>query len=203
MAGIDASARLLEVARSRARTQGVDVDFREGDLLELPLPDGAADVVLSVFGVIFASDPAKALREVERVLRHDGRVLLSAWIPAGPIDAMLAAMGRILGRVSQAPPAQRFPWSDPGALGPLAAREGLALEATTTAELTIRDSSPEAYVLAGQEHPMALAVRPVIEHAGVGAEVQEAMTAVLRKANEDPEGFLVHSPYVVHELHAR
>jgi SAM-dependent methyltransferase len=156
-----------------------------------------------VFGVIFASDPTQALREVRRVLRSGGRGLLSAWIPSGPIDAMLGAMGRILGRITQEPPPQRFPWSDPTALGPLAAQQGLALEATTTAELTIRDSSPEAYVLAGQEHPMALAVRPVIERAGVGAEVQEAMTAVLREANEDPEGSLVHSPYVVHELHAR
>ena len=112
-------------------------------------------------------------------------------------------MGRIVGRIAQAPPPQRFPWSDPAALGPLAAGQGLALEATTTAQLTIRGSSPEAYVLAGQEHPMALAVRPVIERAGARAEVQEAMTAVLREANEDSERFLVHSPYVVHELHAR
>lgn len=201
--GIDASARLLEVARRRARTQGVNVDFREGDLLELPLTNGASDLVLSVFGLIFAPDPALALSEVARVLRPGGGVFLSAWIPAGPIDAMLGAMGRILGRVSQSPPARRFPWSDPAALGPLADRQGLALKATTTAELAIRDSSPEAYVLAGQEHPMARAVRPVIERAGVGAEVQEAMTRVLREANENPEGFLVHSPYVVHELHTR
>jgi ubiquinone/menaquinone biosynthesis C-methylase UbiE len=55
--GIDASARLLEVARGRARMQGVDVDFREGDLLELPLPDGTADVVLSVFGLM----PARSI----------------------------------------------------------------------------------------------------------------------------------------------
>jgi hypothetical protein len=48
---------------------------------------------------------------------------------------------------------------------------------------------------------MALAVRPVIEQAGVELEVREAMTRVLRDANEDPDGFLVHSPYVVHELH--
>ena len=47
---------------------------------------------------------------------------------------------------------------------------------------------------------MALAVRPVIECAGVAAEVQEAMTGVLREANEDSEGLLVHSPYIVHEL---
>jgi 2-polyprenyl-3-methyl-5-hydroxy-6-metoxy-1,4-benzoquinol methylase len=44
--GIDASARLLEVARKRAHTRGVDIDFREGDLVEVPLTDGAADLVL-------------------------------------------------------------------------------------------------------------------------------------------------------------
>ena len=107
--GIDASPGLLEVARERARTQGVDVDFREGDLLDLPVTDGTADVVLSVFGVIFASDPAQALGEVGRVLRPGGRVLVSAWVPAGPIDGMLVAMGRILARVSQVQPTQRNP----------------------------------------------------------------------------------------------
>jgi hypothetical protein len=47
-----------------------------------------------------------------------------------------------------------------------------------------------------------LFVRPVIEQAGAGQEVQDAMVAALREANEDPQGFLVHSPYVVHELRA-
>ena len=198
--GIHTSARLLEVARERARTQGVDVDFREGDLLDLPVADGTADVVLSVFGVVFASDPEQALGEVGRVLRPGGHVLVSAWVPAGPIHAMLGAMGRILARVSQVHPPQRFTWADPAAVGPLATRAGLTLQSTARAALAIRDSSPEAYVLAGQEHPTALAVRPLIERAGVAAEVQEAMTAILCAANEDPEGFLVHSPYVVHEL---
>jgi hypothetical protein len=40
----------------------------------------------------------------------------------------------------------------------------------------------------------------VIERACVGDEVRNAMTDALREANEDPGGFLVHSPYVVHEL---
>lgn len=47
---------------------------------------------------------------------------------------------------------------------------------------------------------MALAIRPVIEQAGVTSEVEEAMTTVLREANEDPGAFVIHSPYVVHEL---
>lgn len=200
--GIDAAPRLLEVARERARAQGVDVDFREGDLLHLPVDDGAADVVLSVFGVIFASDPGAALREMRRVMLPGARAFLSAWIPAGPIDAMLAAMGRILGRLTQAPPRKRFPWSDAAVVDPLASRAGLSLQRTSFHELAIRDTSPEAYVAAGQDHPMAMAVRPVLEGAGVDPEVRDAMTAVLRDANEDPDGFLVHSPYVLHELRA-
>jgi ubiquinone/menaquinone biosynthesis C-methylase UbiE len=91
--------------------------LRNGDLLDLPVADGGADVILSVFGVIFASDPSGALRELARVVRPGGRVLLSAWIPAGPIDTMLGAMGRILGRVTQAPPRPRFLWADPGRSG--------------------------------------------------------------------------------------
>ncbi|MGH2891675.1 MAG: hypothetical protein ACRDPM_00200, partial [Solirubrobacteraceae bacterium] len=59
------------------------------------------------------------------------------------------------------------------------------------------------YVTAGRGHPMSLAVRPALEQAGVEAEARGAMIAVLREANEDPGGFLVHSPYVVHELRAR
>jgi SAM-dependent methyltransferase len=198
--GVDGAARLLEVARRRARTEAVAIDLREGDLLDLPVDDEAADVVLSVFGVIFAQDPAQALREIARVLRPEGRALISAWIPAGPIDAMLAAMGGIVARVTSRPPRRRFPWADAEAVGATAGEVGLRLDLTAWAELPIRAASAEAYIAAGEEHPMALAVRPVAEKAGVGDEIRDAMTAVLREGNEDPDGFLVHSPYVVHEL---
>jgi SAM-dependent methyltransferase len=200
--GVDAAPRLLEVARERAGELGVEAEFREGDLLELPVPDGSADVVLSVFGLVFAPDPALAMGEVARVAAPGARVYLSAWIPAGPLNAMLAAMGRVLARVSQAPPPQRFAWSDSAAVESVAAGAGLSLHGTTRAELAIRDASPEAYVTGGREHPMSHAVRPVLEQAGVDAEARGAMIDALREANEDPGGFLVHSPYVVHELRA-
>ncbi|MCA1693643.1 MAG: class I SAM-dependent methyltransferase [Actinobacteria bacterium] len=201
--GVDGAARLLQIARDRAQAQGLVLELREGDLLALPLDDAAADVVLSVFGVIFAQHPGAALREVRRIVRSSGRVLISAWIPAGPIDAMLSAMGRIIGRVSAAPPPPRFAWSDPEAVASVAAEAGFVLDSTTHAELPIRAASPEAYVLAGQQHPVALAVRPLVEQGGVGDEIREAMTAVLHEANEDPDALLVHSPYVVHELRPR
>jgi len=198
--GIDGSPRLLELARERARAQGLEIDFREGDLLDLPVESGSADLVISIFGLIFAPSPAQALREVRRVLRPGGRLLMTAWIPAGPIDAMLGAMGHIVDRVSQTPRPERFAWFDPNTLGPLADEVGLILQATMPALLPIRDCSPEAYVLASREHPRAAAARPLIERAGVEQETQAAMIAVLRDANEDPDEFLVHSPYVVHDL---
>lgn len=198
--GIDGAPRLLDVARERAHAENLALDLREGDLHYLPVADDAADVVLSLFGIIFAEHPDRALREVGRVLRPGGRALISAWIPAGPIDAMLAAMGAIIRRVAPAPPPGRFAWADPDAVGALAAGAGLELSVTTRAELPIRAASPEAYVAVNQEHPMALAVRPLVERAGVADELREAMTSVLRAANEDPDALLVHSPYVIHEL---
>jgi SAM-dependent methyltransferase len=198
--GVDSAGRLLGVARERARALGVEVDFREGDLLELPVDDAAVDVVASVFGLIFAADPSRAVHEVARVVRPGGRVYVTAWIPAGPIDAMLAASGRVLARLTQAPPRKRFPWSDRAAVASLSGEAGLSLQRTSPAELEIRDSSPEAYLEASEDHPMALEMRPILEGAGAEAEVRAALLAVLREGNEDPSGFLVRSPYVVHEL---
>jgi SAM-dependent methyltransferase len=201
--GVDGAPRLLEVARSRAAEQGVAAEFLEGDLEALPLDDASADVVLSVFGLIFAGDPGRALGEVARILRPEGRALVTAWVPAGPIDAMLTAMRRVVARVAPAPapPPRGVAWSDPAAVAPLAAAAGLDLHATEPAQLTIRAASAEAYVAAGQEHPMAVRLRPLLEREGLTGEVQEAMAAALREAGEARDGtLLVRSPYVVHHL---
>ena len=201
--GIDGAPRLLAVALERAAAHGVEVDWRQGDLLALPVATSAADIVVSVFGVIFARDPEAALREIARILRPHGRAVITGWVPAGPIDAMLAALGRIMARVAPpaAPPSRgRFAWSDPDALGPVARAAGLELAATERKELAIRARSPEAYVEAAREHPMLVAAQPALDRAGAIAEAREAMVAILRHANEDPTAFLVHSPYVIHEL---
>ena len=131
-----------------------------------------------------------------------GRALISAWVPAGPIAAMIAALGRIVGRVTGSPAPQRFAWCDGAQVCRIASDAGLALTSTTAGELEIRDSSPDAYVAGGQELPMALAVAPVLARAGAEAEARDAMTQVLHDANEDPGAFLIDSPYVVHELRA-
>jgi hypothetical protein len=77
---------------------------------------------------------------------------------------------------------------------------GLRLDTSSRHELPIRAASPEAYVTAGDAHPMAAAVLPAIRAAGAEGELREAQLAVLAAAKEAPGAFLVHSPYVVHEL---
>src|SRR5690349_10371870 len=76
--GVDPAPRLLEVARERAQARRLDATFAVGHAAALPLGDGEADVVLSVFGVIFAPDPPAAAAELARVTAPGGRIVLSA-----------------------------------------------------------------------------------------------------------------------------
>lgn len=198
--GVDGASRLLEVAGGLAAQRGLNLDLRHGDLLDLPVRDGSIDTVISCFGIIFAADPARALGQVARVLAPGGRAYISAWVPAGPIDAMLGAAGRVLARVTKSPARTRFAWAEADAVGEAASSAGLALVATTSSELEIRAASPEAYVEAGRQHPMSIATREVVRNAGVEAELRESMVRALRAGNEDPDALLVHSPYVIHEL---
>lgn len=81
--GVDYVPALLDRARQRAAAEGSNVSFTEGDAQALPVADAAFDVVLSVFGVMFAPDQTRAARELLRVCRSGGRIGLANWMPEG------------------------------------------------------------------------------------------------------------------------
>ena len=85
---------LLDSARRRAEAEGLAVMFREADAENLPFADGAFDVALSAFGVMFTPDQARAATELMRVVRHGGRIGLANWTPEGFIGQVFAAVGR-------------------------------------------------------------------------------------------------------------
>jgi len=85
---------LLQVAARRAAVEGLAVDTEVADAQALPFPDGAFDVVLSTFGVMFAPDQARAASEVVRVCRPAGRIGLTAWTPGSVMASAQAAAGR-------------------------------------------------------------------------------------------------------------
>lgn len=81
--GIDITPSLLEQARQRAAAEHLRVNFQEGDAESISFPDGSFDVVLSSFGVIFASDAHQAAQELVRVCRSGGKIGLTTWATTG------------------------------------------------------------------------------------------------------------------------
>jgi ubiquinone/menaquinone biosynthesis C-methylase UbiE len=88
--GVDIAANLITQARERARQAGVTVEFREGDAEQLDLPDGSFDVVISVFGAMFAPRPDRVAQELFRVCRPGGLVAMGNWTPSGFVGKMFA-----------------------------------------------------------------------------------------------------------------
>jgi SAM-dependent methyltransferase len=108
--GVDLEPALLALAPPDA-----GVEWRVGDATALPVDDGAFDVALSVFGVMYAPDQPVAARELARVVKPGGgRVVLANWAPGSFLPAMGAALAPFLPAPSlgAAPPTR---WGDPAA----------------------------------------------------------------------------------------
>ncbi|MGY0232100.1 methyltransferase domain-containing protein [Longispora urticae] len=116
-------ASQLGAGHSGARHQ---VRWLHGELGALPVPDEAFDVVLSVFGVMYAADHAAAAAELARVGAPGARIVLASWVPGGAMPAMGAVLG---GYLPPPPPASGPPsrWGDPEALAALLEPCGLRL----------------------------------------------------------------------------
>ncbi len=92
---------LLEAAQTRAQVEGLSLATAVADAQALPFEDGAFDVVLSTFGVMFAPDQQRAAEELLRVCRPGGRIGLANWVP----DGLMAANQAIVQKHVPPPPA--------------------------------------------------------------------------------------------------
>jgi ArsR family transcriptional regulator len=74
---VDNSARMIEVGREQAARIGIaNVDFRQGDMEEVPIEDAAVDLVLFSQSLHHALHPEQAIREAKRILRSGGRIVI-------------------------------------------------------------------------------------------------------------------------------
>ena len=74
--GVDADLDMLETARRRAVDSCADAEFTGGRAEHLPFPDGSIDVVVAVTVLCFVADAEAAVREMSRVLRPGGRLVI-------------------------------------------------------------------------------------------------------------------------------
>jgi SAM-dependent methyltransferase len=96
VSGIDIATNLLEQARERAQCEGFAIEFTEGDAEALPYDNASFDVVVSMFGVMFAPRPDHVVRELCRVTKPGGLIALANWTPDGFVGKMFSVFARHL-----------------------------------------------------------------------------------------------------------
>lgn len=81
--GVDIASNLLEQARKRAASVQLAIRFEEGDAEELPYDDHSFDLVLTMFGAMFAPRPERVAAELLRVCKPGGLIAMANWTPQG------------------------------------------------------------------------------------------------------------------------
>ena len=102
--GVDIARNLVQAGNARARSLGLtNCRFQEGDASDLSeLQDDSFDLVISIFGAMFAPRPFDVAKEMVRVTRPGGRIIMGNWIPNDP--TLVARILKISSAHSPAPP---------------------------------------------------------------------------------------------------
>ena len=86
--GADFVPELLERGRERAAAERLEIELVEADAEDLPFGDGSFDVVMSIYGAMFAPDQPRTAAELLRVCKPGGRIGMANWVPDGFIGEM-------------------------------------------------------------------------------------------------------------------
>ncbi len=108
--GVDIAGDLLEAARANAEADGLPIEYQLGDAEQLPFENGAFDAVVSTCGVMFASRPEAAARELARVVRPGGRIALTTWLSDSNLFKMFEVMKRYMPPPPSPAPRSPFEW---------------------------------------------------------------------------------------------
>lgn len=102
--GVDIASNLVEAGKMRALTEGLrNLSIQEGDATNLvDLQDRSFDMTISIFGAMFAPKPFDVAREMVRVTRKGGKIVMGNWIPGDP--TLVAQILRISSAYTPPPP---------------------------------------------------------------------------------------------------
>jgi SAM-dependent methyltransferase len=108
--GVDIAPNLLEQARHRAASEGLDAAFEQGDAERLAAKTGEFDVVMTMFGAMFAPQPERVAAELIRVCRPGGTIAMANWTREGFVGKTFSLGARFV------PPPEGIPspllWGD-------------------------------------------------------------------------------------------
>ena len=94
--GVDIAPNLIQRAQARAKAEGLNARFMEGDAEALPFEDGSFDVVTSLVGAMFAPHPELVARELLRVCSPGGTIAMGNWTPQGFVGQMFKTFAKFI-----------------------------------------------------------------------------------------------------------
>ena len=193
---LDLAPSLLAIGRDRARAAGVEIDFVEGDAEALPFEDERFDVALSVVGVQFAPRHEVVARELVRVVRPGGRIVLCSWTPGGFIGQFLKTVAP---RMPKPPEGASPPplWGDEGHVRGLFAPAGVRFEFELH-HTEIRYGSAAGFVdyMAYHYGPLVKA-RERLSQDGTWDELRRDLIALCERHNSATDGFVTRPEYLL------
>jgi ubiquinone/menaquinone biosynthesis C-methylase UbiE len=104
VSGVDIARNLVAAGNKRIQEEGLtNITIREGDATNLEgISDESFDLVVSIFGAMFAPKPFDVAKEMVRVTRHGGRIVMGNWIPNDP--TLVAQILKISSAYTPPPP---------------------------------------------------------------------------------------------------
>jgi SAM-dependent methyltransferase len=180
---VDAATSFLAVVRERTPA----ADVREADLEALPFADGSFDAVTAVNSVFYAADMAAAMRQLARVVRPGGRVVITAWGPPERCEVLADLFSKVAPLMPPPPPgnaaAHPGALSQPGALA--AVLDGAGLHVVDEGEVACPFVFPNAEV-SWRAHRSAGPNQLAIAHSGESAV--RAVYADVDRRHMRPDG---------------
>ncbi|MDA1094090.1 MAG: class I SAM-dependent methyltransferase [Acidobacteria bacterium] len=189
--GVDIARNLVEAGNRRAQAEGLtNCRFQEGDAINLSeLADRSFDLVVSIFGAMFAPKPFDVAKELVRVTRPGGRIVMGNWIPGDP--TLVAQILKISSAYSPPPPegfVSPMTWGIEANVIERFAAAGIPAERIAFARdtFTFRSASTPAAVVADfrDYYGPTMNAFAAAEQNGKSAELQQELETLFERQNQ-------------------
>ena len=191
--GVDIARNLVAAGNARAKAQGLtNCTFQEGDASDLhDLDDHSFDLVVSIFGAMFAPRPLDVAKEMVRVSRPGGRIVMGNWIPNDP--TFVAQILKISASYSPAPPegfVSPMTWGIEGNVIERFGAAGVAREKISCARDTFTFKSPAAPAAFVADfknyYGPTMNAFAAAEQNGKSADLQRELETLFERENRSP-----------------
>ena len=185
--GLDLTPSLLEAGRKLADEAGVEIEWVEGDAEQLPFEDASFDVVMSVFGCMFAPDHRQAAAEIARVMRPGGRMAINSWTPEGNIGEFFKT---VAGGMPPPPEGFQSPvlWGTEDHVRSLFEGTGVELSFERAAVDFVFDSAEATMAEYEEKFGPVIRAKATLEPEGKWEALREELVAMYEGMNTSTEG---------------